>query len=257
MVKNFIPTKWKDKIIKINAKNDGMSPAEVVKIKTQDGIFYLKSTQENFSNTTYSVRREKEVVEWLNGKLPIPQIIDAGIESGREFLIMSELKGKRMDKFIRKPEVYVTHLVNAIKQLQAVDITNCPFNSSIDIRLAELKYLLDNGLASIDTGDWEKSTTFINPAELYKWLCENRPAEEFVFSHGDVVANLFTNDSGYYFYDLGRGGMADKWLDIAFCVRDIRYLKNSKKHEDMFFELLNIKPNYPQIEYFILLDEMF
>lgn len=49
--------------------------------------------------------------------------------------------------------------------------------------------------------------------------------------------------------------IADRWVDIAFAVRDIR--KECPDHEQMFFDKLGIEPNYEKINYYILLDEMF
>ena len=116
---------------------------------------------------------------------------------------------------------------------------------------------MKNGLADTDTEYLKKSSRFTEPYELYRWLCENKPKEELVFSHGDISANVIVDDSHYRFYDLARAGIADKWIDIAFCVRDMRDMENGEKYEEMFFKLLNIEPDYEKIEYFILLDEMF
>lgn len=104
---------------------------------------------------------------------------------------------------------------------------------------------------------WQDSTEFRNPDDLYRWLIEKRPEEEFVFSHGDIGANFFVEDEEIIFYDLARCGIADKWLDIAFCVRDIRDYYPNSAYEKLFFEMLELEPDYEKIEYYILLDEMF
>ncbi len=92
---------------------------------------------------------------------------------------------------------------------------------SLDSRLAELDYLLNNDLADVDCENWEEDTPFKDPRELYDFLKTEKPEEELVFSHGDLAdSNIFVKDgkvSG--FIDLGRSGRADKWYDIAFCVR--------------------------------------
>lgn len=249
-----IPLSWKSKIKRIQTDLEGASPAEVIKFKSGKDYLYLKSIDKKYSETTFSVKREKDVMQWLNGKLIVPEVIDFVCEDNREFLIMSELKGRHIDDFKTDPETCVQIFANCIKKIQSIDISNCPFDSGLNIRLTELGYLLQRGLASTD--DWESTTKFSDTSEFYKWLCENKPSEELVFSHGDLNANVFIDGNNYCFYDLGRAGIADKWLDIAFCISDIREYKN-KKYEDMFFKLLNIEPNYEKIEYFLLLDEMF
>ncbi|MCL2401225.1 MAG: aminoglycoside 3'-phosphotransferase [Oscillospiraceae bacterium] len=248
----YIPSTWADKVISTQVNTGGMSGAEVARCETPDGYFYLKSID---TNTAFGLKQEKDVMLWLSGRLNVPEVIDFGCENGREFLVMSELHGSHIDDFCNRPEEYVTHLANCIAQVQSVDISNCPFDSSIAARLSTLEYMLDCGFADIDTDNWEPTTAFKDPNELYHWLCNNKPVEDFVFSHGDISANFIVNNADYYFYDLSWAGIADKWLDIAFCVRDIR--DRCAEYEHMFFERLNIEPNYEKIEYFILLDEMF
>ena len=105
--------------------------------------------------------------------------------------------------------------------------------------------------------NWQNTTNFKKPEELYSWLCNNRLPEELVFSHGDMAGNFFVVDGEIYFYDLARCGVADKWIDIAFCVRDIRDYYPDSDYERVFFEMLGIQPDYEKIDYYILLDEMF
>ena len=74
----------------------------------------------------------------------------------------------------------------------------------------------------------------------------------------DILATSFVKDgkvSG--FIDLGRSGRADKWYDIAFCVRSIREDIGEEQYVELFFDLLGIKPDWEKIKYYILLDELF
>ncbi len=110
---------------------------------------------------------------------------------------------------------------------------------------------------SLGNMDWQDTTNFTNPEELYKWLCDNKPPEEPVFTHGDIGANFFIDDDGIYLYDLARCGIADKWTDIALCVRDIRDYYPNTGYEQVFFDMLGTRPDYEKINYYILSDEMF
>lgn len=232
-----------------------MSPANVYQCELDAKTVYLKTINKKYSGTTYSVRREADVMKWLSEKLNVPKVIEAGEQGDDEFLVMSEIKGKHIDDYIKEPECYVTYLAEAIHLLQKIDISECPFSSNADMRLEELDFLLKNNLADIDTNHWEKTTEFSSPTELYEWLCDNKPIEEYVFTHGDIGANLFVKDGEIFFYDLARMGIADRWVDIAFAVRDIR--KECPDYERLFFDILGVKPNYEKINYYILLDEMF
>lgn len=153
---------------------------------------------------------------WLSDKLMVPAVIEYGTRAQAEYLLMSALKGKHINCFVDQPEKYIEYLAKAIRQLQAIDISNCPFSSQLDFRLKELKYLLDHNLADVDSANWDPSTTFTQPLKLYQWLCQHRPPEELCFSHGDVGANFLVAGDDLCFYDLARCGIADKWVDIAF-----------------------------------------
>lgn len=234
---------------------DGMSPANVYQCELDSRNVYLKTIHKRYSGTTYSVKREADIMKWLWGKLNVPSVIEFGEINDEEFLIMSEITGSHIDDYIKQPELYVNYLADAIHLLQKADISECPFSSSVDIRLAELDFLLNNNLADVNIDNWEKTTEFNSPQELYKWLCNNKPSEEYVFTHGDIGANLFVKNGEIFFYDLARMGIADRWVDIAFAVRDIR--KECPDYEQLFFDKLGVKPNYEKINYYILLDEMF
>lgn len=248
--------KYIDKIIVQEKDAVGMSAAEVYKCQIEDQVVYLKRINEIYSQTTYSVKREAEVMQWLEGILNVPKVIEYGQKESTEYLIMSEIEGKSIDDFAEDPIQYIAYLANAIKLLQSIDISNCPFSSQIDMRLEELDYLLKNGLADTDISNWEDSTEFTDPQELYKWLCDNKPHEELVFSHGDI-SNLFICNDEIYFFDLARCGTADKWLDISMCVREIRNFFHNSEFEKLFFEMLGMELNYEKINYYLLLDEMF
>ena len=53
-----------------------------------------------------------------------------------------------------------------------------------------------------------------------------------------------------FFYDLARMGIADRWVDTAFAVRDIR--KECPDYEQRFFDKLGVEPNYEKINYYII-----
>ena len=138
----FIPTKWRSKFSEVHADEEGMSVAEVLKCKKENEIFYIKSVDCKYANTTYSVKREKEVMQWLGDKLNVPKVIDFGVEDNREFLVMSGLEGTHIDDFQSTPEVYITHLAKAIQLFHSIEVTSIPFDSCVDIRLAELEWLI-------------------------------------------------------------------------------------------------------------------
>lgn len=247
-----------DRLTHMEKVSEGMSPAETYRCRIEDTVCYLKKIDEVFSPTTYSVQREADVMLWLADKLNVPAMMECGRVSGKEYLIMSEVKGRHIDDFVESPLLYVTNLAKALKQLWSIDTSACRFSSRLDVRLQELDYLLKNGLADVNPAHWQNTTTFTEPAELYVWLCSHRPPEEeLVFSHGDLGANFLVADDEIIYFDLARCGIADKWQDIALCVRDIREYGLGSSHEEAFFQMLGVEPDQQKLDYYVLLDELF
>lgn len=246
---------------KITKDEIGLSPTNVFRLVNEKHALYLKISGRQFRNTTYSVERDKNILLWLEGKINVPRV--QYFEFGEEFdyLLMSEIEGDCLSQVnSTKPDRLVELYAESVKRLQSIDITNCPYNSNVRLRLSELDYLLDNKLAA-EEDFWEGDTKsrFASPGMLVSYLKDNIPEEDFVFSHGDLCSsNIITKNgsiSGYV--DWARGGKADRWYDIAFCVRNIRAELNDEKYVKLFFDILGIKPVWEKIDYFILLDELF
>lgn len=241
----------------------GMSPARVYRLIGRRENLYLKVSDTQYRGTTYDVEREKDLLLWLRGKLPVPEVLHFEQYQNASFLLMREVPGLVGSAYAqeqRDPQKMTRIYAEGIRLLQSVDISDCPFSSDIDFRLSELNYLLENNLADTDLENWEADTPFSDPHELYAFLKSHKPTQEWTFSHGDFGdSNIFiTDDRISGFIDLGRSGKADKWCDIAFCVRSIQHdMDNPQAHLDLLFSLLQIEPDWEKIRYHILLDELF
>jgi aminoglycoside 3'-phosphotransferase III len=232
----------------------GCSNAAVYKYTSKSKSYYLKIQEKSEES-----QREYDVIKWLQGILPVPEILHWESDKGFDYLLMSQINGEMScsEKNLNKPETTIKLLAKGIKMLHSTDISNCPFNSSLEYKLrnAESNITTDK----VDISDWNDDTEFESPQELLRYLTDNKPDEELVFSHGDYcLPNIFiSNDKISGFIDLGRAGVADKWQDIALCVRSIKYNFNTDQYINLFFQHLNMKPDWEKIRYFILLDELF
>lgn len=242
---------------------EGMSPARVYKLIGRNENLYLKTSGSQYHGTTYDVEREKDIMLWVQTKLPVPNVLHFEQYEDTNFLLMSEMDGVVGSEDFeqhRDPKRMINIYSEGIKLFQSINTSDCPFDNSIDNRLHELDYLLRHKLADVDSENWEDDTPFRDPNELYARLRAHKPKEELVFSHGDFGdSNIFIrNNRTSGFIDLGRSGKADKWYDIAFCVRSIKNdMGNHKEHLDLFFRLLELEPDWDKIKYYILLDELF
>jgi len=235
----------------------GMSTASVYKFYKNNETLYLK-VDKNLDK----IARERDVLNWLQGKVSVPQVVQYTELDQTAYLLETAMPGilsheNRIDRET------VRILADGLLQLQAVGISDCPFNHSIEIELQEALFNIQNDLVDMD--DFEENSPYATPMELYEWLCGNKVAEEPCFVHGDYcLPNVLVQDDKCGFIDIGNAGIADKWEDIAMCVRSLGYnlylqKQDNKKNElvNYLFECLGIEPDWQKIDYYIKLDELF
>lgn len=210
------------------------------------------------------------MMHWLKGKLPVPEIVAEEMVGTDRYLLMSRLPGKMACDagYLTHPMQLVKSLADGLRMLWSVDAEECPCDQTLDQKLRNARFQIENGLVDMENVDPETfgEGGFSSPADLLHWLETNRPPEEPVLSHGDYcLPNVFLEDgriSG--FLDLGRCGRADKWLDIAICWRSLRDNLNGSYgycdpgfDPDCLFRELDITPDWEKIRYYLLLDELF
>lgn len=244
----------------------GCSSAGVFRYEHNSDVMYLKVAE-----GSDEIQRERDLLVWLKGKVPVPDVLYYEEQDGYAFLLMTKAEGfmtcdcprnavGEQDKVHEPIAQTVKLLADGLHMLQAVDIWECPVENTLDHKLKSALYNIEHGLVDMD--DFEEGNNFDSPMEVYRWLTENRPPEELCFTHGDFcLPNIFINDKEVTgFIDVGRGGIADKWQDIALCVRSLGYnLRHTEQQEyiDLLFTNLGIQPDEAKIRYYILLDELF
>ena len=258
------PNNIKKYIEKENYKEDAIGMSEASVLIFDDKVLKTESVCEESE-------REMQIMQWLNGKIPVPKVLCSEQKNGKSYLLMTKLPGKMScdAEYMRCPEVLAQALADGLKMLWSVDISACPHSAELDEKLRMAKYNVEHGLVDVDNvePDTFGPNGFENPQALLEWLIANRPEEELVFSHGDYcLPNVLLQDgkvSG--FLDLGRAGVADKYQDIALCYRSFLHNYDGKYgggnygdvNPEIVFEKLGIKPDWEKIRYYILLDELF
>ncbi len=227
----------------------------------------LKIEQENEES-----HREMQMMEWLKGTLPVPEVICHEIQEGMSYLLMSRLQGVMAcdSTAMKHPEQLVGALAAGLQMLWQVDISDCVYWSNLDQKLEAAKYNVEHGLVEMDRcePDTFGEGGFENPEKLLGWLMENRPEEEYVLSHGDYcLPNVFVkNGTVCGFLDLGKMGIADKYQDIALCYRSLLHNYQGKYGGGMVYEdfrpeslfaALGMEADWEKVRYYILLDELF
>lgn len=239
----------------------GMSGADVYYL----GDLVLKIEDQNRESDN-----NLAMLRWLDGKVPVPKVLAEETVTGKRYLIMSRLSGCMAcdESLFAQSEELVKLLANGLRMLWSVNAKDCPCDQTLDNKLENARYLVENGLVDMENVDPDTfgEHGFDSPAHLLRWLEGHRPEESPVLSHGDYcLPNVFLEDgqiSG--FLDLGRCGLADKWLDIALLWRSLRDNFNGTHgyedpdfDPDCLFRELGIEPDWEKIRYYLLVDELF
>ena len=210
-----------------------------------------------------------QMLRWLTGKLPVPQILACEDVSDTNYLLMSRIPGQMAcaPEYMADPVRLTRLLAEAMQALWAVDVSQCPCKQDLSRKLAIAEGYVARGECSMQ--DTEPDTYgpggFRDPEHLLCWLKDNKPAEKQVLSHGDLcLPNVFfQNGTLSGFIDLDHCGTADAYQDIALCYRSLNHNFNGKYghhpgyREHMLFDALGIQPDMELIRYYILLDELF
>lgn len=239
----------------------GMSDASVLLF--QDMVLKIQADEEEAEN-------EYRMMNWLRGRLPVPEALAFEKDGQNCWLLMSRCAGEAAcsEKYMLNPEKQAKLLAQGLKNLWRVDIKDCPSDCRLKHKLAQASYNVEHGL--VDMENTEPGTFgengFRTPARLLQWLYDNQPEEEPVLSHGDYcLPNIFLSEHEINFIDLGKTGIADKWCDIALCYRSLSHNYNGVYHgrtyagldEQLLFRELGLEPDWDKIRYYILLDELF
>jgi len=215
---------------------------------------------------------EYYMTAWLQGKLPVPQIIAAEYVDGMRYLLMSRMPGQYLctDDLLDDQPRLAQLCADALRQLWAVDIADCPTRRTLDEKFREIDEGLRGGWITKeqagDPGIYDVSAGgFASPAALFDWLVAHRPQEELALTHGDLcLPNIFADERGLTgFIDVGLAGVADKWLDIEKCLWSMwanttGFFGGRQRPFDrkLLFDALGMAPDEEKLRYYGLLDAL-
>lgn len=214
---------------------------------------------------------EYEMMAWLQGKLPVPEIIAYEKTNKLSYLLMSRCKGEMScsEYWLKQPQRLCEQLAKTLKMLWETDISDCPSDCTLKQKLKQAEYNVVNGLVDMDNTETDTfgDRGFKDPEALLYWLQNNTPDEEPVLTHGDFCLPnvILKNDALSGLIDLGRAGIADKWCDIALCYRSLRDNYDGKYsgtkingfQPSLLFDMLELTPDMDKLRYYLLLDELF
>ena len=201
---------------------------------------------------------EKDRLEWVQGKLSVPEVIGYAANDRNEYLLLSALPGRNAASLVG--DMPVTNIVQSLavglRMIHAVPIAGCPFDMTLDRALEGCRYNVSHGL--VDETDFDAIRLGRSAADLFAELVSSRPAgEDLVFTHGDYCLPnvIIDGDNIAGFVDWSRAGIADRYRDIALAIRGLESNGSNNLRQD-FFEAYGLAtPDAEKVEYYQLLDE--
>ena len=187
--------------------------AKIYRLESESDAVYLKLIE---GQPTRSLERESKILEWIDGRIPTPNLLYYTYENEVEYQLTSEVKGTptyKVQSFEKVDAVRV--LGETLKMVHSMGTDGCP----IDNRVANKLALIED---SSKLGD--------------------SPVEERVFSHGDYcLPNIIMENaalSGVIDWDYG--GLADPYVDFNSCIWSMGYnygeQETKKKWTPLFLE---------------------
>jgi aminoglycoside 3'-phosphotransferase-2 len=145
-------------------------------------------------------------------------------EGGAQWLVMTALPGVNALQSTLAPRAKVGLVAQALSALHARRVKTCPFDESLDHKIARARENVAAGL--VNESAFDDANIGRSAASLLRTLLRTRPStEDRVVTHGDACLPNFMIDDGAFagFVDCARVGMADRYQDLALACRSIEY----------------------------------
>jgi len=136
-------------------KEDYGDQSKVFKLHAANGNYFLKIGA--------GLEKERERLEWLQGKLPVPKVVGFTKIDDKGTLLLSAIEGKNLAALSKEwpPEKVVEKLAKVLLKFHATDAKNCPFGKFEsgkvlihgDACLPNFIFQDDNFSGYIDLGD--------------------------------------------------------------------------------------------------------
>jgi aminoglycoside 3'-phosphotransferase-2 len=201
---------------------------------------------------------EIERLNWLTRMgFKSPRVVDTAEADGRLHLLMTAVPGEDLTHHMEDPDTFVRVYAQGLRRIHALDPASCPFDHSIDQRLADAEARLVAGL--VDETDFDTDHVGWTGQRVFDWLLGNRPpVGETIVTHGDASAPNVLADDGRFsgLVDCGRLGRADVWQDLTLACRSITY-NIGKAHVPAFLAAYGAEWDAVKYRFYNALDEMF
>ena len=183
----------------------------------------------NPSGSSESLGEEAERLRYLEGRHPVPVVVDYRETQGAEALLMRALPGESAvsERWKARPNEALIALGKGLRQLHDVPIEGCPY-------------------------DWGLSHRLQADAIAPEAIGAAPSIDRLVLCHGDACApNTVIADDGSFLahVDLGRLGVADRWADLAVVTMSLGW-NYSDYDGSVFWETYGVPPDVERILFY-------
>ena len=201
----------------------GWSGVRVFRLVDQEGTGrYLK-----IAESPHDLTPEMQRLEWLQGRLPVPELLYFEDDITRQYMLMSEISGLVAfhDQFKDQRGRIIELLAEGLRHIHSIEIAACPFDNQIAALIKRARVNIFEGHVS---GDFAADHEGRSVHEVLADVIATRPTEEdMVFTHGDyclpnvLIAPDTLTINGTI--DWGHAGIADRYYDLTQVMRSITY----------------------------------
>jgi aminoglycoside phosphotransferase len=238
--------------------NVGKSPARVYKIVGSDSTYFLKAGLIYSHPRRCFLSEELLRLEWLRGRLVVPEVVSYYRTEAIEILISRSLPGATFAEKAKKMSVSALRSTfRAIfSNLASVPYSNCPFSQSMPVILADAEDRLK--LALVDKDDFDPNRAGVDPIRLLRDLRETHWLDEdLVFSHGDLtLSNILLENGNVGFVDVGCAGVADRHRDAGTLLHSVQHILGDDSATRLAKTTIP-RWNLRKLEWFTALNEFF
>ncbi|GAA3372914.1 aminoglycoside 3'-phosphotransferase [Streptomyces sannanensis] len=252
-----------DRIL-VAVRSDGTA---IHRVERRDsGAYFVKTTPHRSKDALrFHLSIEAERLVWLGKQgFPVPGVVDVGADDDMMWLVTTAVEGRPAADWPNPAErpAVIAAVADFTRALHALPAEGCPFNRSLAVSLRWARTAAFTG--QIDLNDLDEHHSGWSAQQLLDKLeaTEPPPEDELVVCHGDLCLDNLLIDTATLavsgVLDVGRLGLADRWVDLAIAVRDISEEQSDDGQADAFLRRYGMAgADERRLRYYRLLDEFF
>jgi kanamycin kinase len=207
-----------------------------------------------------SLEMERDRTVWLEGKQPVPRVIDHGKNDEMEWLVTEALGGiDATDDGLRaNPATLVPIFALGLRAFHETPSDGCAFDFRNDVAIEHVRRRVAGDGVPIEVEGMHSQHQHLGvEGALARVEATRPPTEDVVVCHGDYCFPnvMISGGRAVGYLDLGEVGLADRWWDIAIGAWSVTW-NVDPKWEPLFYEAYGVEPDPERIAYYRLLYDL-